>query len=67
MLGSVIVFYSKWCGNQLCLFGFVELSKFCVTVVEVRREERGGAEEWRELAEEAASMKCFFFKVVLFV
>ena len=47
--------------------GFVELSKFCVTVVEVRREERGGAEEWRELAEEAASVKCFFFKVILFV
>ena len=23
-LGSVIVFYSKWCGNQLCLFGFVD-------------------------------------------
>ena len=38
-----------------------------MTVVEVWREGREEAEEWRELAEEAASMKCFFFKVVLFV
>ena len=35
--------------------------KFCVAVVEVRREGREEAEEWHELAEEAVSMKCFFF------
>ena len=35
--------------------------KFCVAVVEVRREGREEAEEWRELVEEAVSVKCFFF------
>ena len=32
-----------------------------MAVVEVRREGREEAEEWRELAEEAVSVKCFFF------
>ena len=35
--------------------------KFCVAVVEVRREGREEVEEWRELVEEAVSVKCFFF------
>ena len=32
-----------------------------MAVVEVRREGREEAEEWRELAEEAVSLKFFFF------
>ena len=40
-----------------------------MAVVEVRREGREEAEEWRELAEEAVSVKCFFFflEVILFL
>ena len=32
-----------------------------MAVVDVWREGREEAEEWRELAEEAVSVKCFFF------
>ena len=35
--------------------------KFCVALVEVRRERREEAEECRELAEEAVSVNFFFF------
>ena len=40
-----------------------------MAVVEVRCEGREEAEEWRELAEEAVSVKCFFFffEVILFL
>ena len=45
-----------------------KLSKFYVAVVEVRREGREEAEEWRELTEEAVSVKWFFFfEVILFL
>ena len=32
-----------------------------MAVVEVRREGKEEVEEWRELVEEAVSVKCFFF------
>ena len=44
------------------------MGKFCVAVVEVRREGRVEAEEWHELAEEVVSVKgFFFFKVIFFL
>ena len=52
---------SRGHGENSFFFESVFAPAICVAVVEVRREGREEAEEWRELAEEAVNMNFFFF------